>query len=170
MVDSLPNPDLQHAIDLHRSGQTEEAEQAYRKLVTSDDNNAQAWHFLGLLLNQTGRPIEGLAMMRLAIGLSPGVPEFHTNLAAALGALGRHDEAIAASIEAIRCDPQWPTGYLNLGVGYERARRYAEAVSAYQNAIALDPNYADAYDNLGNTLRKLGRPVEASMWQGIKAR
>jgi Flp pilus assembly protein TadD len=131
------------------------------KIMTETFDCAAALHLQGLSLCQDGRPAEALACIDRAIGLRPGVGDWHDSRGAALAALGRLDEAIAAFREAMRLDPGASGPLVNLGDALAQAGRAAEALEPYRRAIALDPGCVAAHNNLGNALATLGRLAEA---------
>jgi protein O-GlcNAc transferase len=154
--------DLTEALQFHRAGRLQEAEDCYRAVIAADACNAQAGHLLGLLLLQTNAGSEeGFTLLRRAIELAPQVPDFHCNLAAALGRIGRHAEAAACLETALRLRPSYADAWNNLGVALEHLGRLQEAADAYGKAIGQKPDFPEPHNHLGNVLRKLGRLEEA---------
>lgn len=56
--------DIQTACALHQNGRLQEAEQAYRAILTTNPNHPDALHLLGVLAFQAGHPQEGERLMR----------------------------------------------------------------------------------------------------------
>ena len=44
------------AIQHHQAGRLQAAEDIYRKILAAQPNHGDAWHLLGLIASQTGRP------------------------------------------------------------------------------------------------------------------
>ena len=157
--------DLQSTLQLHRTGRLAEAETAYRSLLSAGQTDpalhARLCHLLGMVLFQTDRDGEAVVLLRRSVEHAPNVPEYHANLAAALGRLGRHGEAAEALREALRLRVDYPEARQNLGVALELSGRPEEAVEVYREAIRLRADYPEAHNHLGNALRQLGRGDEA---------
>ena len=51
---------LPEAIEHHRNGRLTEAEELYRSILSGAADDADATHFLGVLMHQSGRGAEGL--------------------------------------------------------------------------------------------------------------
>src|SRR5437763_100319 len=49
---------LKTALAAHQAGQLQQAEQMYRQILAADEKNAPAWHLLGVLAHQVGRPVD----------------------------------------------------------------------------------------------------------------
>ena len=73
-LDSTLAEVLLAAVNLHESGQLEEAESVYRSLLELVPDNAQANCFLGVLLVQRERVEEALGFLRAAVVFDATVP------------------------------------------------------------------------------------------------
>lgn len=154
--------DIKEGLQFHRAGRLPEAENCYRAVIAADACNAQAQHLLGLLLLQRNAGSEeGFSLLRRAIELAPQVPDFHCNLAAALGRTGQHAQAAACLEIALRLRPDYADAWNNLGVALEHLGKLQDAAEAYRKAIARKPNFPEPHNHLGTALRKLGRIEEA---------
>ena len=71
---------VRRSVALHQNGRLDEAEALYRQALQSDPANPDALNLLGVLIAQRGRPAEAVRMIREAIGIKPGVVDFHCNL------------------------------------------------------------------------------------------
>src|SRR5262245_36209592 len=87
---------LASAIDRHKHGRLAEAESLYRAVLQRNPDQAQACNFLGMVLDETGKPQEGLALIERSIKLEPATAHFHNNLGQVHRRNGRIEEAIAA--------------------------------------------------------------------------
>jgi predicted O-linked N-acetylglucosamine transferase (SPINDLY family) len=164
-VRPIPTVTIQQAFELalqhHQSGRIAEAEAIYMQILAVDPRHAGALHLLGVIAHQNGRHEVALDLIRRAIALVPGVPDFHCNIGEVLRALGQLDAAIAACRQAIALKPNLPEAHMNLGNALRDAGRLDEAIAAHRQAIALRPGYPDAHSNLGNALRDQGQLNEA---------
>lgn len=94
---------LQQAKSHHMAGRFDQAEPIYRRILAQDRDSADAMHFLGMLLCQTGRADLGLEMMRRSIELRP-LSQYHSNLGEMLRQCGQIESAIECFRAAIALD------------------------------------------------------------------
>jgi predicted TPR repeat methyltransferase len=149
------------ATALHRSGDREEAETLYRRVIEVDPDHASALHFLGILTHQDGREDEAIALLRRSIELRPNEFGFRLNVGNVFLQEGRAAEAAECYEAAIGLDGASGAAYNNLGVALRALGRFEEAEARYRQAIALDPADREALNNLGRLLRGVGRAIEA---------
>jgi Flp pilus assembly protein TadD len=145
----------------HQDGRLQQAEAAYRQILTIDPAHADAHHALGAVLHGLGRPAKAEASYREALRLRPNYPEAYNNLGSALYDLGRLAEAEASYREALRLRPNIPDVHNNLGAVLNDLGRPAEAEASSREALRLRPNFPVAQYNLGSALYDLGRLAEA---------
>jgi len=78
---SIPfNEIMQRAIQLHRIGDIKAAEELYRKILSVEPNNADAYHYLGVIASQTGNIEQAIALINHSITLNPNLLEAKENL------------------------------------------------------------------------------------------
>ncbi|REK12412.1 MAG: tetratricopeptide repeat protein [Planctomycetota bacterium] len=160
MTTTLENK-LAQALAVHRAGNLTEAERLYREVVADRPDAADAWHLLGALSVQAGRPAEAVDAIDRAIALNPTNPEYYNHLGAAHGALGNYAQAVEHLRRAVRLAPQSASVHYNLGTALRNDGQLEQAVTSFRHAIAADPDSAEAHYNLANTLRELNRLDEA---------
>ena len=147
---------LRMALQLHRSGSSDEAETLYRRILESAPTNLNALHFLGLLCHQQDRRTEAAELIERIITLDPQNADAHNNLGNVLEGMGNASEAEACYRRAIALRPSHAPAHNNLGVVLMARRQVAEAVESYHRAVELEPNSGDFRYNLGNALRRSG--------------
>jgi protein O-GlcNAc transferase len=152
---------LQFALQQHRAGNLPQAEQIYRQILTVEPGHAQAWHFLGVVAQQSGQHDAALDAMQRALALAPGEAVFHCNLGPVYIAQGRLEDALACYDRALQIRPEYTEAHYNRGNVLRSLGRSEEAIASYQRAIQLNPQYADAHSNLGVYLAEQGRLNEA---------
>ena len=89
---------LRRAVDLHRAGNLDAAEQLYQRVLDCEPGNADALNLLGLLMQSRGRVAEAVVLLRQAVATDETRPEFQENLAAAYSGTGkvRRDDRLPA--------------------------------------------------------------------------
>lgn len=150
-----------------RRGRHGAAEDLYRSALERDPRCAEATHFLGLCLCQTGRGAEGLQLMRRSIELNGAEIMYRQNLGLLLAQHGFLDEAESCLREAIALQPRAPL-YNILGTVLHRRGEFRHAVEAYEKALALDARDGSIHANLGYARFELGA-LEAAVAHYCKA-
>lgn len=141
-----------HALADHQAGRIEAAAAAYRVILEDDPDHADSCHLLGLTLHQRGENRLAEPMIRRALLLNPGVPNYHNSLGLALHGLRRYDEALGAWRAAASLDPHDADIHNNLGMVFCDMRRFGDAEQALRQSLALRPDHAGAMNNLGRVL------------------
>jgi predicted Zn-dependent protease len=96
---------LHAAIQLQQAGRLDEAEVAYRSILSQCPNHADALDLLGAVALQRGRFHEAADLIQRAIALNPVVPGYHCNFAQALKGQRRFDDAIDCARERSSSTP-----------------------------------------------------------------
>lgn len=151
---------LQIASQYYSSGQLQEAEHLYRKILRKQSNNAIAYNNLGNILQQKGELDEAIVCYQKASQFSPDCADAFYNLGSAFHHKRNLENAIVHYRKALALKPT-PLAYNNMGSALQEQDQLEEAIACYHNAIALDPNYSNAYSNLGVVLRDTGQVDEA---------
>ncbi len=154
---------LDAASQLHRTGRLAEAEQAYRRVLQTAPDSAQAVYLLGIVTRQLGRPDEAMALFRRAVSRQPDFAAALSELAKLCQEQGLFEDAAEALRRLITLRPDLFDLYNNLGVVLRRLGKPEKAREAYQKAIDLGSNRAETHYNLGCVLRELERPREATV-------
>jgi Flp pilus assembly protein TadD len=152
---------LDQGIQLGQAGDDRGAEDAFRKAVQLDPNNAEAHANLGVALANQGKRAEAIAEFRQALRLNPNNSMAHNNLGTVLDEQGKLEEAIAEFRQALRLNPNDVVARRNLGLVLYKQGQREEAITEYRQALRLNPNYAEAHMNLGIVLLEQGKREEA---------
>src|SRR5947209_5295784 len=95
------------ALQHHRAGRLQDAEQLYRQILAVEPAHADALHLLGVLAHQVGQHELAVTWIRHAIELKSADANFHNNLGEALSALRRLPEAVASYCQALALNPDF---------------------------------------------------------------
>ena len=153
---------LDMAVQFHRQGWLEPAEEFYRAVLKLEPEEPNALHYLGVLLHQTGNSEAAVDLVSAAIERRPDWADAHNNLGNVFKELGRLEQAAAAYARAAALAPDNPAILNNLGVVLKALDRGFEAESALRRATTIAPKHAEAWFNLGNLLLRTGRVEEAA--------
>jgi predicted TPR repeat methyltransferase len=152
---------LQLAVNWHRQGKLDEAQQIYRQILAAQPAHADALHLLGVSEWQRGHAESAENWIRRALAHKPKQAGFHSNLGNVLRTRGQLTKAIAAYRRALELDPRHADAWNNLGVALQVSGQFEEAAKCHARSADFQPNNAGAYANLGNAQRSLGRLAEA---------
>ena len=105
---------LASAIQHHRAGRLQAAEQIYRQILQDEPNQAAAIHFLGVIAHQVGKHGVAVEYIGRAIKLKGNVAALHNNLGVAFKDQGKLDEALACFRSALELKPDYAAAHSNL--------------------------------------------------------
>jgi len=139
---------LEAGLAHQQGGRLQDAEAAYREILTRDERQPDAWHLLGTIAHQIGDFPLAIELIDHAIELDPRNPNFHCNLGNAQMAVGRFDAAEASYRRALERKRDFPLAHFNLATLLTQAGQVDAAMSSYRRAIDLKPDFAEAHYNL----------------------
>jgi len=142
------------------SGNSAEAEVAYRRAIAADPGFAPAWTNLGNLLMGLGRLDEAHIAFREAAERDPDCAEAWNNLGLFARQEGRCEEAVELLERALAINPQFTQALFNLGTVLVTLHRGAEAEAVLRRLLAIAPAARDAEACLGAALCAQGRHEE----------
>ncbi len=133
------NPDFDNtrALILNREGKTEEAESAWRALLSRHPRHADAWYNLGRLLLDIGRNEDAIEAFETALEIAPAWGNAFKNLGVGQFALGDHGAAERAYVKAIECDPRDAGSYVNLACLRQEADDFNGAMTLFRTVLDL---------------------------------
>lgn len=148
---------LRLAIQEHRENRLEQAEQAYRQVLSIQPNHPEALYGLGMIAQQTGQFLEAEKLLSTAVQVQPNLVKVWFALGNLWQTQGKLPEAEAAYKQAIVLRPDAVSIYNNLGYNLQQQDKWSEAIACYQQALQLQPNCIEADVNLGNALHAQGK-------------
>lgn len=133
---------------------------AYRRFMTVEPADAEAWNGHGLLLQSRDRLAEAEAAFRRAIRLAPGMTEASTNLGNIRRLRGdaAGAEALHRAVLAVR--PDYAAAHANLGLALQDRGDEAAAEACFSCALDHDPGEAVARFNRAILRLRQGRLAE----------
>jgi Tfp pilus assembly protein PilF len=140
---------LLKAVAFHQAGDLRQAEQWYRRALEVEPNHPHALCNLGVLLNQTERPDEGVVFLRQATTVQPDVPEMHSNLATVYLSGQNVPAAIAEFRRALELRPDSAPLRAQLAHALLEMGEMDEALALAQEAMRLVPGLPAAFGVLG---------------------
>lgn len=147
---------------LVREGRTDDAEAAYREVLTLHPDLKPCWAEYFELLRSTGRAEEALRVAQAAQAQFPDSAFALALTGAALIELARYHEALTVLERAVECDPDLGLVWHELGVAAYRLGDRNRALLALDRAFALEP-HTETLKLRGRVLRDAGRYVAAEV-------
>ncbi len=152
---------MRTAVEYHRTGRLAEAEEIYRQVIDSSNENPDALHLLGQIRHGQGKSDEAADLIRRAIATQPNLFGAHYNLGLILWKLKRLDEAEKSLQVAVGTSPDDPDALFYLAVVLQKLERTEEAAIEYDKILQIQPDHLQALNNLGVCLLEQGRPADA---------
>ncbi len=133
---------LQEGLNHQRADRYQQAADAFRDVLKTQPKNANAMHYLGLVLWQiTQQPDEALKLMRKSMKLSPGSAVKNHNIAAVYGSLGQIKKAASHYKKSIDLKPDYAEAYFNLSGIYRFEQ--SDPLIAQMQALYADNELSD---------------------------
>jgi arylsulfatase A-like enzyme/Tfp pilus assembly protein PilF len=136
-------------IELHRSGRSAEAMEAYRRVIARRSEMGLAYRRLAYIQWESGNVRDAVATLRDALRKNGPDLEIEIRLGTYLAETGATAEAIPMLERVLKVDPDSADGLNALGIAYARTGRHAEALRAFERILARDPTDAFALENSG---------------------
>ncbi len=152
---------LNRAVALHRAGDRDSAAASYRAVLARAPEEPNAQHLLGVLLGETGAPLEGLALLREARARSPDVAAIAYNEANLLLRLDRPEEALASLDIAVALQPDFLPALLHRAKALMVLDRPAEALEAAETGLTMAPLELGLHLVRGAALQALGDVLQS---------
>ncbi len=155
------NMELRAAIKDLRAGDIAEAAKLALAATTSDPENAQAFHILGIALEKMGHQHKALVTYEKAFALDPEDPELLINLGLTAWNLKLTDGAARMFQLYIQAKPDSPLGYNNLGSVLCDMGDPETAIDLLRDAIFKMPAEPLLWNSLATVLAETGRAEES---------
>jgi predicted TPR repeat methyltransferase len=153
-------------MELHRAGNLDEARAIYAEVLKQAPRDADAWHFHGLLLHQTGDTVGAIRDVRRALQYAPDYADAIANLAILHLGQREFEECEACLKRVLELTPQALPPRVTLARLYRAYGRLAEGESVLREVLERDLTDAGTeiqsalHASLGETLVLLGRHDE----------
>lgn len=143
------------------AGDLVQAEKYYKEALSIDPDNADAYHFLGVIANQAHHIEPAVQLIRKALSLNPNLAGAHFNLGVALEKAGQIREAMTSYRAATTLTPGNDNAWNNLGNLLLHHNQFDDAAACYRKLLALKPKHVPALFSLGVALENSNHLDEA---------
>ncbi|RUT10017.1 hypothetical protein DSM106972_005120 [Dulcicalothrix desertica PCC 7102] len=153
---------IESAIHKHQSGEWNEAELLYRKVLElqpelNNQYQTTASNNLGNIFEEQGFLNTAVDFYKQALRLKPDYAEAYYNLGNVLQKQGKLDAAIEFYQQALRLKSDYAEAYYNLGNLYQQQGNLEAAIESYHQSLKNNPDCVKAHNNLGIVLQEKGR-------------
>ncbi len=125
----------------------EEAIASYSQIITFQPDSEQAYHNLGAILLEQGKPDEALSYYLQALSIRPDDAAMLSNIGTILQQQGKTETAIVYHRRALAIRPNYPEALVNLGTALQDQGHFREALDCFNRALDLNPNDPNARYN-----------------------
>ena len=144
------------AIKNHQQQRLDEARELYESILKDQPENADALHFLGVLLCHQGNTRQGEHYIRQALTLAPDYFDAHNNLGNILQILGRFDEAERCYLESQRLRPDAPESFINLAAMRLAQQDELKARNYLTDALKIAPSNPQSHKMIARIAQSHG--------------
>jgi uncharacterized protein (TIGR02466 family) len=153
---NLSSNALSEALSLHKSGQIQQAQILYKKILKSEPQNPQLLNYFGVLKAQIGDRDGAIDLLEQAVEIDPQNFGYLNNLGNVYRSADRLDDAINCYQKALELNPQSADSHLNLGIALTEKGETTAAIQAFETALATNPYHPRAHITLGDLLQSQG--------------
>ncbi len=126
------------------------AEKYFKRALEANPNYATTYMWYGLLLENTGRQDENVAMRRRALTLNPLSPAAGAALGSALAHAGRLPDAVRQLRSVLELEPAFGQAHSFLGLAHLMSAGVHDAIAEFELA-GRDGSLGHAYASVGRT-------------------
>jgi tetratricopeptide (TPR) repeat protein len=158
---SLLRESFQKAVELQSAGKIDEAEAAYKAILTTSADVPEVYQNLGQLYLQKKDYKAAETAFQKGLELRPDSSDLSTLLARVYQETGQTDKAMALVEKSAGANPTDARAQFNRGIFLLNANKNEEAISAFEAAIKADPASAESYYRLGALMIGQGKVPES---------
>ena len=149
------------AVDNHQKGNSEIAENLYKKVLKKMPNHINTQTNLGALYAQTGKKEEAKNVLQNVLQIEPNNVSANANLGVVFYQSVEYEKAVECHKKVLQIEPNNADAYNNLAINYKQLGETELAKRYFYKAIKINPKHINAYNNLGNLLGTLGEYEKA---------
>jgi Flp pilus assembly protein TadD len=149
------------AVELARAGQYDQAEAAYKELLTKDPSIPEVHYNLALVYRQKKDTPSAEAAFLKAIELRPGYAAAYLELSRTYQTTGQMAKAVELMTKVAADNPGDAKLQFGLGEACFNSGKYEEASAAFQKTAQLDPALPEVYYYLGTLAVTQNKVAEA---------
>jgi Flp pilus assembly protein TadD len=138
------------------------AKAAFDAAIAKNPKQADAYHYRGVVEDQTGQKADAEKDYRKALEIQPDLEESAVNLAALDIEAGKYDDAVALMKKASAKNPKSAPIHVNLAMALSGKNDVDAANKEFEEALKLEPNNALTAVTYAQHLARNGKPKDAA--------
>ena len=154
--------DVKKGIAALKSGDLPGAKAAFDAAIAKNPKQADAYHYRGVVEDQTGQKAEAEKDYRRALEIQPDLEESAVNLAAIDIEAGKYDEAVALMKKAIAKNPKSAALHVNEAMALSGKNDVEGANKEFDEALKLEPNNSLTAIAYAQHLARNNKPKDAA--------
>ncbi len=139
---------IEQAMDDHKKGNWQQADNTYEEIIAEEPNNADVIYLLAVSQMSQKRLEDALITIEKAIQINHKAPAFLQLKGSILARLGRGDEAVDALKTAIEENPNLYHAHVSLGHLYYLKGETEKAEKHFKSALKIDEEKIEAQVNM----------------------
>lgn len=155
---------LNLAAQIRQQGDLAQAEALLKQILQIQPQNHAAWHELGLIAYDVGKPDMAIQLLSEAIKHGGKVAMYHANIGEMYRQCKNLDKAVAHGRKAVELDPKLAYARSNLGIAYYDLKDYDKAETCHKMVFNLAPHHAPSLNNMGSICRDRDEDDAAIDW------
>lgn len=155
------SPEYKAAEEIKRSGNTQAAANAWRRMVQADADDIESAIELSIAERKLGHAEDAAQFMADYNARFPNNAAILSQLGYALTDAGKTEEAVAAFEQAHMLQPQNPLYLSGKAIAFDKAGNHLAAQDIYKEALALSPDSVTIKNNLAMSLILNNEPKPA---------
>ena len=155
------NTSLKQALEYHRAGKLDLAEEIYTAICNAGNVNAQVLYLRGLIAQDKGAYEKAINLLQNAMMKGGNHSEVYFQLARTYNLAGKPDMALENYERALKIDSSNVDALCNSANIMGQLGRHKEALTHYQKALKLSPNTPTVHYNLGTLYLQQFQPEKA---------
>lgn len=153
--------DVKKGIAALKNGDLPGAKAAFDAAIAKNPKQADAYHYRGVVEDQTGQKAEAEKDYKKALEIQPDLEESAVNLAAIDIEGGKYDEAAMLMKKAIGKNPKNAALHVNLAMALSGKNDEPGASKEFDEALKLEPNNALTAIGYAQHLARSGKSKDA---------
>ena len=154
--------DVKKGIAALKSGDLPGAKAAFDAAIAKNPKQADAYHYRGVVEDQTGQKADAEKDYRKALEIQPDLEESAVNLAAIEIEAGKYDDAVTLMKKASAKNPKSPAIHENLAMALSGKGDVDGANKEFDEAMRLEPNNALTAVTYAQHLARSNKPKDAA--------
>ena len=152
---------IEQGISLHRQGKLKSAAALYQEVLSQDNNNADALHYLGLINYQMGNAQQADDLISRALQINPACANTLSDLGMVKVEREQYKESLPLFVRSLQLNPNHIDAMNNMAIALKKLLRYEQTIPLYERLAKLQRNSAQVLCDLADAQYQVNRLTDA---------